>query len=79
MGQALGGHGVRAGHHLVPGGQSGGQDGGQQVVGQAVAVPQLIHPSGLGLHRLPQGDAALIGDGGEKPLVFHAGGGGQGL
>ena len=68
MGQTVRGHGIGADHCVVPRGKGGGEDGAQQLMGQAVAVRQLIHPVRLDGRRVPEGDKALMGDGGEKPL-----------
>ena len=54
----------------MPGGQSGGENGVEKVVSEAVAVGQLIYPVCLSFYRFPEGDEALVGNGGEEALGF---------
>ena len=76
MGEPVRGHGIRAGHHVIPPHDAAGQQVGEQQMGQAIAVGQLIDPGALGAGRLEQGDEPLVGDGVQKPLLYPAGGGG---
>ena len=56
----------------MPRRQPRGEDGVEQVVGQAGAVRQLVHAACLGLHGAPEGEGALVGDGGQEPLIRAA-------
>lgn len=76
VGEPVRGHGIRAGHHVIPPHDAAGQQVGEQQMGQAIAVGQLIDPGALGAGRLEQGDEPLVGDGVQKPLLYPAGGGG---
>ena len=61
VGQPLGGHGVGAGDYVPALRRDPGQQVDQKLVGQPVAVRQLVDAAALGLGRLKEAEGACVG------------------
>ena len=66
MFQPFGVHGGGADSTVVACGGGGFEQVGEHSVGEAEVVIEMIHPSRQRIHRVPMGDVAFVGEGGEE-------------
>ena len=70
VGQPVRGHGIGAGHYVIAPGGPSGQDMDQQLMGQAVAVHQLIDPVTLGGRCIKQRHRSLVCHRAQESLLY---------